>query len=218
MVDVPAGSFWMGSSAGEGFADERPRRWVTVGAFRLGRYPVTQAEWIALMGENRSRFRGDRRPVENVSHAQALEYCQRLTRATGLAYRLPSEAEWEYAARAGTTTPFAFGATISTDLANYCGEHVYAGGPRGVYRHATTEVGSFPANAFGLHDMHGNVWEWCADPWEPGGDPVFGVVRGGSWHDPPDLCRSAARLRARRGEGDDWIGLRVAAEPSAPGS
>jgi formylglycine-generating enzyme required for sulfatase activity len=211
LVPIPGGPFLMGSPPGEGYPDERPRRRVEVAPFRLGRFPVTQAEWSAVMDENRSRFKGDRLPVENVSHAQALEYCQRLSERLGTTYRLPTEAEWEHACRAGTTTPFAVGSTISTDQANYCGEHAYAGGQRGVYRHTTTEVGSFPANAFGLHDMHGNVWEWCADPWQPDGDPAFGVVRGGSWHDPPDLCRSAARLRVRRVEGDDWIGLRVAA-------
>jgi formylglycine-generating enzyme required for sulfatase activity len=216
LVTVPGGTFLMGSPPGEGYADERPQRRVEVARFRLGKCPITQAEWTPVMGENRSRFKGDRLPVENVSHTQAVEFCRRLSELAGALYRLPTEAEWEYACRAGTKTPFAWGPTISTDQANYCGEHVYAAGLHGIYRHATTPAGSFPANAFGLHDMHGNVWEWCADLWQPDGDPAFGVVRGGSWHDPPDLCRSAARLRVRRSEGDDWIGLRVAAEMPVP--
>jgi formylglycine-generating enzyme required for sulfatase activity len=136
---------------------------------------------------------------------------------------LPSEAEWEYACRAATTTPFACGATITPDLANYVGEFSYRAGPTGVYRHGTTDVGSFPPNAFGLYDMHGNVWEWCADAWHDDytgalADGSFWesrndsarVLRGGCWHDPPDLCRSAARLRSEPQAGEDFFGLRVA--------
>jgi formylglycine-generating enzyme required for sulfatase activity len=226
LVALPAGSFWMGSPPGEGYQDERPRHLVAVGPFALGRVPVTQAQWRALVGEPRSRFKGDRLPVENVSWEAAGELCRRLSACTGRPYRLPTEAEWEYAARAGTTTPFAFGRTLTSDWANYCGEHTYAREPGGLYRHTTTDVGRFAPNAFGLHDVHGNVWEWCADAWhdsyadapeharawDESADPAFGVVRGGSWHDPPNLCRSAARLRARRREGDDWIGLRVACD------
>lgn len=228
MVAVPGGRFLMGSPGGEGYDDERPRHEVAVEPFLIGRYPVTQAEWERLMGPPRSRFRGDRLPVDGVSWRQASEFCRRLSAATGRAYRLPSEAEWEYACRAGSTSPFCFGDTLTTDLANYNGDFVYGRGRRGVYRHTTTAVGSFPPNAFGLFDTHGNVWEWCADAWHdgyegapsdgtpwgsapdlPGAD--WGVARGGSWHDEPASCRSAVRLRYRRSEGDEFVGFRVAA-------
>jgi formylglycine-generating enzyme required for sulfatase activity len=136
---------------------------------------------------------------------------------------MPSEAEWEYACRARTTTPFYFGETITTDLANYVGEFVYRSEPKGIYRHETTEVGSFPPNAFGICDMHGNIWEWCEDTWHNNylGAPADGkvweiqaglnrVLRGGCWHDPPDLCRSAVRLKHVLNEGEDFFGFRVA--------
>jgi formylglycine-generating enzyme required for sulfatase activity len=161
--------------------------------------------------------------VDRVSWYDAREFCERLSERTGRVYRLPSEAEWEYACRARTTTPFYFGETITTDLANYVGEHIYRSEPKGIYRHETTEVGSFPPNAFGLYDMHGNVWEWCADAWHDNyvGAPADGsvwesrsgsqrVLRGGCWHDPPGLCRSAARLKHVPHEGEDFFGFRVA--------
>ena len=230
MVVVPGGSFLMGSGPGEGYEDERPRHPVTVPAFHLGRYPVTQEQWRAVMGSlPRVRCRGERRPVDRVSWYDAGAFCARLSQRTGRAYRLPSEAEWEYACRAGTMTAFCYGPTISTDLANYVGEHVYRGGPKGVYRHESTDVGAFPANAFGLHDMHGNVWEWCADAWHGdytgaptdgsawlGPDGVDRAMRGGCWHDPPDICRSAARLRQRPVDGEDFYGFRVALSEWAP--
>ncbi len=160
LVGVPGGNFQMGGAAGEGFPDERPQHPVRVAPFLLGRYPVTQAQWAAVMGETpRCRFTGERRPAENVSWYAARRFCRRLRELTGRGYRLPSEAQWEYGCRAGTTTPFAYGPTITTDLANYMGELAYRGGPRGSYRHTTTDVGSFPPNAFGLCDMHGNLWE-----------------------------------------------------------
>ncbi len=211
-------------SLGGGDEDERPQRRVTVAPFWLGQYPVTQAQWGAIMGRNPSRFKGPTRPVDNVSWREAHRFCERLARRTGRPYALPSEAQWEYACRAGGMTPFAYGPTLTTDLANYNGEFTYRGGPRGVYRHVTTEVGAFPPNAFGLYDMHGNVWEWCADPWHAdysgapadgrtwasGGDPGQRVARGGCWHDPPDVCRSAARLKYPLDEGDEFLGFRVA--------
>jgi formylglycine-generating enzyme required for sulfatase activity len=135
-------------------------------------------------------------------------FCQRLSEKTGKTYRLPSEAEWEYACRAGTTTPFYFGETITTDLVNYHGDYPYAAAPKGVYRKGTTEVGIFSPNAFGLYDMHGNVWEWCADPWhdnydgaptdgsvwQEGGSGLF-ALRGGSWVNDARRSRAADRNR-----------------------
>jgi formylglycine-generating enzyme required for sulfatase activity len=137
-----------------------------------------------------------------------------LSKATGREYRLPSEAEWEYACRAGTTTPFHFGETITTDLANYNGNYTYGSGSKGQYRKQTTDVGSFPANAFGLHDMHGNVWEWCQDTWHENynGAPTDGsawvdenanqnrmILRGGSWYNNPRTAvLRIAQLRCGR--------------------
>ena len=167
-----------------------------------------------------SEFKGSDRPVECVSWWDAVEFCDRLNRLfqkTGRQYRLPSEAEWEYACRAGTKTPFYFGETITTDLANYQGKdwtwesRIYPGnygkGPKGQYREEAIAVGSFPPNAFGLYDMHGNVWEWCADHWhenyksapDDGSAWISGdrnahrLLRGGSWNYFPDYCRSASR-------------------------
>jgi formylglycine-generating enzyme required for sulfatase activity len=226
LVAIPGGTFFMGSPPGEGYEDERPRHRVSVRPFLIGRAPITQAQWRLLMHEERGRFVGDDLPVENVSREHATLFCERLAARTGRPYRLPSEAEWEYACRAGTTTPFAFGPTVTTDVANFCGEHTYGLERAGLYRHTTTVAGTFPPNAFGLLDMHGNLWEWCADtwhddyagapadgaPWNADRRAALGVVRGGSWHDPPGLCRSAARLRTVTREGDDWIGLRVASD------
>jgi formylglycine-generating enzyme required for sulfatase activity len=228
MVAIPEGNFIMGSPADEPERreDESPQHEVTITPFYMGKYPVTQVQWqavAALPQVNRelkpepSNFKGENRPVEQVSWYDAQEFCDRLSRQTGKPYRLPSEAEWEYACRAGTTTPFHFGETITTDLANYRGtdneEYKWSGsygrGLKGIYRQETTVVGSFQvANAFGLYDMHGNVWEWCADHWHDNyeGAPTDGSVwlviendnqyrllRGGSWYNNPEYCRSAIR-------------------------
>jgi formylglycine-generating enzyme required for sulfatase activity/predicted Ser/Thr protein kinase len=209
MVSIPGGSFLMGSpeSEKERLKYESPQHRVNVPPFFLGKYPVTQKQYEAVMGNNPSRFKGVNRPVENVSWNDATDFCQRLSHSTGKIYRLPSEAEWEYACRAGTTTPFYFGPTITADLANYNGDYTYGSAPKGVYREETTDVGSFPPNAFGLYDMHGNVWEWCQDvwhenyngaptngsAWESGGDSSYRMLRGGSWLYYPVDCRSAAR-------------------------
>ena len=224
MVIIPAGRFLMGALGGNAFDDERPQHSVWVPSFLLGRFQVTQEQWAAVMTWTPPyRCAGARHPVDRVSWHGAGEFCRRLAGLTGRAYRLPSEAEWEYACRAGSSTPFSYGTTLTTDLANYVGEHVFRSEPPGVYRHCTTEVGSFPPNAFGLSDMHGNVWEWCADAWHdsyagaPGdGSAWMGkagsdrILRGGCWHDPPGLCRSAARLRGVANDGEDYFGFRVA--------
>ncbi|MCA9960253.1 MAG: formylglycine-generating enzyme family protein [Anaerolineales bacterium] len=224
MVEIPRGTFLMGSRAGQGYDDERPQHSVRVPSFLMSKYPITQAQWQAIMKKPLPyRCKGARRPVDRVTWHHAITFCEQLSQKTGRTYRLPSEAEWEYACRAGSMTPFYFGETVTTDLVNYVGEHTYGLAPKGIYRHETTEVGSFPPNAFGLYDMHGNVWEWCADGWHDdysgaptngrvwqGGNTEYRVLRGGCWHDTPELCRSATRLRHKMTEGEDFFGFRVA--------
>jgi formylglycine-generating enzyme required for sulfatase activity len=209
MAAIPGGTFMMGSPENEEgrYDDESPQHQVTVPSFFMGKYPVTQAQYEAIMGTNPSHFKGSNRPVERVSWTNAVTFCKKLSQRTGKTYRLPSEAEWEYACRAGTTTPFHFGETITADLANYNGCYTYGQGPKGVSRKETREVGSFGvANNFGLYDMHGNVWEWCQDSWHSSykGAPTDGnawldtdtnvrLLRGGSWRYVPGNCRSACR-------------------------
>ena len=231
MVYLPGGKFMMGSSEDD---SEKPQHEVTVPSFALGKYPVTQAQWKAIASRedlkvkrdlkpHPSRFKGDNLPVEQVSWEDAEEFCQRLSKQTGKEYRLPSEAEWEYACRAGTTTPYHFGETITDKLANYRASETYANEPKGEYREKTTSVGQFPPNAFGLYDMHGNVWEWCEDDWHENyeGAPKDGsawlskisstrVVRGGSWSDGPGDCRSADRYGDFPVNSYDLGGFRVA--------
>ena len=186
-----------------------------------------------LQGESNT----DQRPVEQVSWEEAMEFCHRLSKRTGRTYALPSEAQWEYACRAGTTTPFHFGDTISPELANYRGDIAYADGAQGVYREQTTPVGMFPANAWGLHDMHGNVWEWCLDEWHDSyeGAPTDGrawldaaerekskesvkikLLRGGSWYYFPRYCRSAYRYHYQPGYANFSVGFRVVCLPQGP--
>ncbi|MGB3760231.1 MAG: SUMF1/EgtB/PvdO family nonheme iron enzyme, partial [Rivularia sp. (in: cyanobacteria)] len=154
MVSIPSGSFKMGSPAGEKqrSKDEEPQHTVNVPAFFMGKFEVTQEQYQQVMGKNPSTFKGDKRPVETVSWNDAVEFCKKLSQKTGRTYRLPSEAEWEYACRAGTTTPFHFGDTITDELANYRASAIYASEPQGEYRKQTTEVGQFPPNNFGLYD------------------------------------------------------------------
>ncbi|MEG4964602.1 MULTISPECIES: bifunctional serine/threonine-protein kinase/formylglycine-generating enzyme family protein [unclassified Microcoleus] len=225
MIAIPGGNFVMGSPNTEAgrFKSDGPQHNVTVGPFFMGKYEVTQKQWDAVMGNNRFYFNGGKRPAENVSWYDAVEFCQKLSQKTGKNYRLPSEAEWEYACRAGTSTPFYFGETITPDLVNYSGDSPYGSAPKGLNRKQTTDVGSFPPNAFGLYDMHGNVSEWCADPWHDSyeGAPQNGrvwdekdndnsyqnghllvnikndkrtrLLRGGSWFHVAVTCRAAAR-------------------------
>jgi formylglycine-generating enzyme required for sulfatase activity len=214
MVYIPEGRFLMGSPKTEKgrYSDEGPQHQVTLEPFYMGKYPVTQAQYEAVMGKNPSYFNGKNRPVERVYWNDAVAFCKRLSEMTGRTYRLPSEAQWEYAARAGTTTPFYFGETITSELANY-----------NYNIKETTDVGSFPPNAFGLYDMHGNVWEWCADTWHKNyeGAPTDGsvwekepsrnnrVLRGGSWSLVAGLCRTASRDWLGPGVRDDGVGFRV---------
>ena len=233
MVYIPGGSFLMGTEDEEierlvkkfswdGFRREKPQHEVTVQPFFMGKFQITQAQYQEVMSKNPSNFKGDERPVEKVSWENAVEFCRRLSQKTGKEYRLPSEAEWEYACRAGTTTPFHFGGTITSDIANYRGSSTYANEPKGEYRKKTIQVGSFPPNAFGLYDMHGNVWEWCQDDWLDNYQdaPTDGiawfsensskkVIYGGSWDSRPDKCRSACRSPNARDNRSPDLGVRV---------
>jgi len=213
MIAIPGGSFWMGSSDGVGRDNEQPRHQVTIAPFWMSKYPVTQAQYRAIVGRNPSYFKGDQRPVEKVSWWEAIAFCERLGEKGGRSFRLPSEAEWEYACRAGTETLFYFGDTISLEQVNHA-------------RHfkRTTDVGIFPPNSFGLYDMHGNVWEWCADNWHKNytGAPTDGsawlteeqntlrLLRGGSWDRYSSRCRSAFRRDSTSGVYYDLLGFRVA--------
>ena len=232
LVQVPGGRFLMGSP--EGDSDERPQHEVTIEEFWLGQFPITQAQYEAVVGSNPATFRlGANHPVETINWHAAVAFCQRLTELTELEFRLPSEAEWEYACRAGTTTLFHFGPTITTDLANYRGTDwdyggqlisgSYGPGPKCVFREQTTPVGQFPPNAFGLYDMHGSVWEWCADhyhdtyegapldntPWLSSDERSSRLLRGGAWASPPQSCRSTYRLTYSPDNRLNLIGFRV---------
>lgn len=231
LVAVPGGDFLMGApKTEEGWhSSQSPQHRVTIPPFWIGKYPVTQAQWSAVaalpnvnqpLDRHPACFVGENRPVEQVSWYEAIEFCQRLSQYTGRSYRLPTEAEWEYACRAGTTTPFHVGETITTDLANYsginwdyqgrvCSKGAYGQGPEGADRRETVDVGSLgSANAFGLWDMHGQVREWCLDCWHSSyeGAPTDGsawveancqqrILRGGSWNGSPKTCRSAFRSK-----------------------
>jgi len=225
MVVIPGGTFLMGSpNSEEGRQDsESPQHSVTIAPFHMGKFAVTQAQYQAIVGKNPSGFKGEKRPVEQVSWHDAITFCQKLSEKTGNLYRLPSEAEWEYACRAGTTTPFYFGETITPDLVNFNGNYTYGSASKGIYREQTIDVGSFPPNGFGLHDMHGNVWEWCEDHWHSnyegaptngsawttGGDSNYRSLRGGSWDYDPRYCRSAFRNSLRPVVRYDYVGFRV---------
>ena len=237
MVVVPAGSFMMGTLPSEEgrWDDEGPVHRVTIWEpFAVGVYAVTFDEWDSCVRDgggcagywpdDEGWGRGQR-PVINVSWEDAMNYVRWLRVETGEDYRLLSEAEWEYVARAGTNTPFHTGRTISTDQANYDGDLTYGSGREGSYRKQTVPVGSFAANAFGLHDVHGNVWEWVEDCWHgsyedapengvawkwDGGNCSVRVMRGGSWYRPPSDLRSGFRRRRGISSRDETYGFRVA--------
>ena len=222
-VLIPAGEFLMGSrdpaaavaakchEAGlqaDRFEDEHPQHRVRITKpFYIGKYEVTRGQWERVMASSPSQLSGAKNPVERVSWNDCQEFVKKLSgKCEGLTFGLPTEAEWEYACRAGTATPFHFGETISTDQANYNGDYTYGSGRKGAWREQTVPVGSFPANAFELYDLHGNVWEWCqdwygedyykqspkADPQGPSGGK-HRAMRGGSWFFFPWYCRSAYR-------------------------
>jgi formylglycine-generating enzyme required for sulfatase activity len=248
LVLLPTGRFQMGSPEHERaiamaagsqpswLARELPQHWVGIERpVAMGRFPVTVGEWRAFARATGWRSSSDidweapgfvqteRHPVVGVNWFDAIRYVRWLSEATGRRYRLPSEAEWEYACRAGTRTAFSCGDTITTDLANYDGNFTYNGGPRGDYRRGTTPVDAFAPNPWGLHDMHGNVWEWMQDvvhdnydgapadgsAWEEGGDGARRVLRGGSWLYNPRYLRSALRNGFSAALSNDIVGLRV---------
>ena len=260
MVKIEGGTFRMGSP------DTEPDRWtnenprtansgnVTISGFYMGKYPVTQAQYEAVMGNNPSAFTGDNRPVERVTWFDAIEFCNKLSELQGLTpvytitdrtptsghpitsatvtanwsatgYRLPTEAQWEYACRAETTTAFNWGTNqITSDQANFrANSSPYNDSPLGISREETTDVGTFSANAFGLYDKHGNVWEWCWDWYTASYDDAGGynnptgpdsgadrVIRGGSWSDYGQILRSAFRFRSYPSYRDDFLGFRLA--------
>ncbi len=232
LVRLPPGEFLMGAADGEAGAgpDERPRHPVRVARLALGRAAVTFEEYDAFCADaglvppdDRGWGRG-RQPVIDVSWEDAERYCRWLGDRAGRAYRLPSEAEWEYACRAGTRTPFSLGPTVAPARVNYDGSRPYGGTPRGLERGRPVPVTSLPANPWGLAELHGNVWEWCADDRHGtyDGAPADGaawieaprtaerVLRGGAWNAPAARARSAARRFAHAAERDAATGFRVA--------
>ncbi|MEM9005116.1 MAG: formylglycine-generating enzyme family protein [Cyanobacteria bacterium P01_F01_bin.86] len=234
MVAIAAGKFAMGPSRSEPQAKtyELPRHAVNLAPFFISKYPITQAQWAAVaalpkvrreLDQAPSHFQGSHRPVESVSWLEAKEFCDRLSQQTGRRYQLPSEAQWEYACRAGTQTPFNVGETITSQLADYIGTYTYKAETAGEYRQSTMPVGQFSPNAFGLYDMHGNVWEWCADSWHTtyrgaptGGQAWVGAqrspmrtIRGGSWLDTPTKVRSASRSGYLEAGLNRTIGFRI---------
>jgi eukaryotic-like serine/threonine-protein kinase len=234
MVAIPQGEFMMGSPQNEAGRrnDESPQHRVRIGYwFYFGKFEVTQAQWRAVMGNNPSNFKDcDECPVEQVTWNDSVEFCQKLSARTGREYRLPSEAEWEYAGRAGTTTPFAFGDTITPEIVNYDGSEPYPSAAKGTDRRKTVAAGSLGvANGFGLYDMHGNVREWCQDwyhdgystitgdapadgsAWTSGGTGKTRVLRGGSWVFSAGSTRSASRDRTTPGDHLGSLGFRVVA-------
>jgi formylglycine-generating enzyme required for sulfatase activity len=218
MVDIPGGSFTMGEPrTGPDYDQMKPAHKVTVPPFYMGKFEVTQAQWRAVANLRKvsrdlqpspSHFKGANLPVDSVSWNDAMEFCARLSRATGRAYRLPTEAEWEYACRGGTTTPYSFGETLTPWVVNFDGRFSTGSAPAGVFRRKTTPVGSMEvASGFGVFDMDGNVREWCMDywhenykgapadgsAWRTGGAPDSRVTRGGSWDLPGHMCGAAER-------------------------
>jgi formylglycine-generating enzyme required for sulfatase activity len=222
-VWIPPGSFMMGSpkEEKERDANETQHKVTLTKGFYMGVHLVTQEQWEEIMGRNPSHFKGEKNlPVESITFYDCQKFIKNLREKDHKKYRLPTGAEWEYVCRAGTTTPFHFGETISTEQVNFNGNAIYGKGKKGIYRNKTTAVGSFPANAWGLYDMHGNLWQWCQD-WngeypkkdvvDPQG-PSTGtdrVMRGGSWNEHPQYCRSAYRIRDKASSYTYVLGFRI---------
>jgi formylglycine-generating enzyme required for sulfatase activity len=220
LIAIPAGTFLMGTRADRQStepvaANEQPQHSVVVRAFALGKFEVTQAQWYAVMGTTPSRFQGSTLPVERVSWAEAQAFVQKLSAKTGKSYRLPTEAEWEYAARAGTQTEYSFG-DDPRQLSRYAWHSANSA-------ERTHPVGGKLPNPFGLYDMHGNVWDWTADCYSENYENAQGdgsafnppncgtrVVRGGSWGGNPRYARSAYRRGWAAAAQEHYIGLRVA--------
>ena len=226
MLWCKPGAFQMGSPEDEEdrYDDETLHEVTLTSGYWLGKHLVTQAQWERVMGDNPSQFEGADRPVETVTWTDVTSFCEKLTELereagrlpAGMAYQLPTEAQWEYACRAGTTTAYAFGDSLTSDQANI------AGGPG-----ETTDVGKYPANDWGFHDMHGNVYEWCADrygdyprgavrdPVGPaGGSGSYRVRRGGSWYITANYARSALRRRSEPAFSDSILGFRLSLRPA----
>ncbi len=246
LVLIPAGKFVMGSPATEAEreAGEDQHEVAITRPFYLSVHAVTQGQFEKVMGKNPSFFHPKNggspdHPAEQVRWHEAREFCTRLSalpeeKKAGRTYRLPSEAEWEYACRAGTTTPFNVGDALSSTQANFNGNFPYGGAEKGPSLRQTEKVGSYPPNAWGLYDMHGNVLQWCNDWYDPDyykkspkenpkgpekgvvatgfGGNFFVVVRGGCWLDEGRACRSARRFRLQQTEPYRWTGFRVACD------
>ncbi len=237
MVRIPAGHFLMGPAVGEDESaldkktSDAAQCEIAIKEFWIGKYTITQAQWWAIMEReplsprataSHRKTRTPLQPIENIFWTDAVDFCQRLSQKTGRAYQLPSSAQWEYACRAGTTTPFSFGETLTPEIANYNGNYTYGKGPKGRYRENSTEVGCFPPNAFGLYDMHGNMWEWCLDGWHSFQSEPLNTqntssrfssqkksLRGGSWFYLPTNCRSAYSLTYPFHSRTDDISFRI---------
>ena len=229
LVRIQPGRFIMGSPENDPDRDisESPTHLVTIGkAFYMGRFEVTQGQWNVIRGNQSRSNVGDRFPADGISWNDATNWCAEMSTRLGVIVRLPTEAEWEYACRAGTRTSFAFGSALLPDQANF------SSGDRNTTRGKTTPVGSFKGNAWGLFDMHGNVWEWCRDTlhddyenapadgsaWVDPANLYNRVRRGGSWNDPASACRSAVRWGSPGDEKqpdmrNDQVGFRVVVEP-----
>jgi formylglycine-generating enzyme required for sulfatase activity len=256
LARIPAGKFLMGSPPAEKERDpgELQHEVTITRPFYLGVHEVTQAEYDKVLGKPRNPWNsgahfsaanggGPDYPMENVKWSQAVEFCKRLSESAeekraGHKYRLPTEAEWEYACRAGTTTPFHYGDALSSEQANFNGNYPYGGAAKGPYLRKTAKVGSYKPNAWGLFDMHGNVAEWCSDFYDPDyyknspkADPAgpekgalptdyndfYRVIRGGCWLDEARGCRSAYRFRAMPHDPYRLIGFRVVCEVGGEG-
>jgi sulfatase modifying factor 1 len=232
LVWVPPGSFMMGSPSSEADRDGgETRHGVTLSkGFWMGKYEVTQGQWQSVMGSNPSRFKapGLDAPVQMVSWDDCQAFIKKVNaKVGGDVFRLPTEAEWEYACRAGTTTPFCYGSDLDASKANFDGNYPYGGGSKGVYRETTVRVGSFKPNSWGLYDMHGNVYEWCSDRFgnypsgnavDPSGPEsgVYRVFRGGSWYSDGRDCRAANRRRFTPSFRDFDLGFRLVRTAPTP--